>query len=251
MSEQEAYSPKAFWFSKINDYRTCPAYYKAKHVDGISFEEKSLDSEFGTALHLGLNDILNGGTGTEIFDMYWNSVDPGLRKFKFDHKCLAYNGGVFLERFKRLHAKHFKPFKMEERIFTQFGEHEVEGTPDYLGDYKDIPSVVDFKTSSSKYEAGKILCEEQLSSYSAMALQKLGYEAKQRVYMVFVKDFKEPSIQVLKSELTSAVRSSTIGNVVATIDEIKSRKEFTKNTLSCVRGSLVCPNFQRCWGGAK
>lgn len=244
----EAYNSKAYWFSKINDSRTCLAYYKAKHIDGVVQESKSLDSEFGTALHLGINEILQGGDGEEIFKLYWDSVEgQDLKRFKFDWRCLKFNGEVFLSRFKRLHAKHFVPHKMEERIFTKYGPHLVEGTPDYLGDYKGIPSIVDFKTASSKYDASKIECEEQLSLYADMAVKELGYEPKQRVYMVFVKDFKEPSIQILKSELTSVVRSSTIDNVVSTIEDLNGRKEFPKNPLSCVRGTRVCPNFERCW----
>jgi hypothetical protein len=249
MSEQQAYNPKAYWFSKIQDYDHCPAYFKAKHIENsLPEQEKGLDLEFGTALHLGLNETLQGGDGESLFNMYWDSVNPELRKFKFDHKCLRYNGNIFLQRFERLHAKHFKPFKMEERIFTQFGPHLIEGTPDALSEYKGVPTVVDFKTSSSKYDPKKILCEGQLSLYAALAEQTGIYSPKQKTYIVFVKDFKEPSIQTLSAPLTKEGIEATKENVVNTIEEIESRKVFRKNTSNCIRGPLVCPNFQACHG---
>jgi len=247
MSDKTPYNPEAFWFSKLNDYRTCPKLYEAKHIHGIVPEEKGLDSEFGSALHYGIAECLSGRDGVEGFQMYWSTVDKRLRKFKFGPDALEKMGPIFIERFARLHAKHFKPFRIEERIYTKFDQHLVEGTPDFLGEYKGVPSIVDFKTSSAKYAKEKIECEEQLSAYGEMSARELGYTPEQRVYVVFVKDFNDPSIQILKSELTYVVRSSTLENMKATIEEIKARKQYPMNTLSCVRGSIVCPNFANCW----
>lgn len=245
----EAYNPKAFWYSKINDYRTCPTLYKVKHIDGVKLDSRSLDMEFGTAIHLAVNDILLGNEGVELFDLYWDSIkNEDLPKSRFDWKCLQYNAHKLLPRFARLHAKHFLPHAMEERIFTEFKGHLVEGTPDFLGDYKNIPSIVDFKTAGARYDEKKIIAEDQLSSYAAMAIKKLGYTPKQRVYVVFIKHYTDPSIQILKSPLTDDAILCITNNMTDTIEEIKSRTVFTRNVSNCVRGNMICPNFAGCWG---
>jgi len=237
-----------FWYSKLNTYRTCPTLFKAQYVDKTLPMEMGLDTEFGTAVHLGINDMLEGGDGITVFRVYWEGVNPDLKKFKFDKKCLGFNGEVFLERFERLHLKHFKPHMMEERLYDRV--NKLEGTPDFLGDYKGIKSVVDFKTSSSRYDKRKIVAEEQLSFYGHLA-SLTGYVPTQKVYVVFIKDFKMPSIQILKQELTQDAMNDTIQNVGNEVVNIQSLNNYTKNPQSCVRGPIICPNFQNCWGNIK
>lgn len=245
------YKDGSYWFSALRTYLECPELYKATHIDKVVPTEASLDMEFGSAMHLGLEKLLKGEDGKLYFDTYWKSIEgQDLKRYRFDWKCLEYNGHVFLDRFARLHQKHFAPKFMEERIFTELKGKKLEGTPDMLGNYRGVPSVVDFKTASTKYEKEMIVCEEQLSFYAALAIKALEYRPEQKVYVVFNKSYKKPSISVLKKELTEYNINSTMDNMMAVIEQIEAKK-FYRNTHNCVKGSSVCPNFNRCFGDKK
>src|SRR5690606_27931423 len=143
-----------------------------------------------------------GEDGEETFSLYWNSYqDADLRYTRFKFDDLNDIGLKLIARFARLHAKHFTPFKMEERLFGKIGEFDIEGTPDFLGDFKGVPSIVDFKTSSKKYHKSRIISDEQMMLYAALSNQCLQYLPKQRIYYVFVKD-TTPSIQTLVEDIS-------------------------------------------------
>ena len=239
----------SYWPSAIKDYQTCPRLYQDKHIKGIVPYESGLDAEFGTALHMGIEHMLKGEDGKMYFDTYWQSVkDKPLKKFKFDWRCLEFNGHVFLKKFADRYLPDIKPVFQEERIFATMNGRKLEGTPDVMGEYKGIPSVMDFKTSSVRYSDDMIECEEQMSFYAKLAIANGIYAPQQKVFFNFVKDFKEPSIRTpLIKQLTSEDLSATLDNVMSVIDQIESGK-FHKNTQSCVRGPIKCSNFQNCWG---
>lgn len=246
----EAYQKGAFWHSKISDARKCLRYYKLKHIDGLKVEEeKSADLEFGSAMHLGLNGILTGDGGADLFTIYWDSVkDTGLAYGRCDWAQLKEIGEVLLARFERLHAKHFEMFKAEERIFAKIGDFAFEGTPDFLGKYKGVPSVVDFKTAGYRYDKLKIISDEQMRFYAYLAKKHYDYHPQQLVYAVFIKDPKAPSIQVVTSELTDSILCTTIENVTDTCEDLVERRKFPMNTSNCIMGTRVCPYFQSCFG---
>jgi hypothetical protein len=244
---REPYAPGAFWFSKLSDARQCLRLYKYKHIDGLAGDEANGDLAFGSAMHLGINDVLKGGDGLRIFAIYWESV-KGLQFGRFSHEELKSMGEVFLVRFKRLHAKHYEPFQMEERVYGKMGPHEFEGTPDFLGKYKGRKAVVDFKTAGYKYDKRKILCDEQMPGYAALAEKELGFKPEIAVYCVFVKDRTAPSIQVLEIELTEQRQYDILSNIIETCEDLEGRKVFPMNTSNCIRGSIVCPFFEKCHG---
>jgi len=245
----EAYAPGAFWFSKLSDFQHCPKYYELKHVQKIDMpKEMSADLEFGSAMHAGLEELLRGGDGEKLFRMYWNSSNhPDMNYTRCDHPTLMNVGEVLLARFKRLHMKNFEPFKLEERIHANLDGIAFEGTPDCLGSYKGIPSVIDFKTASYRYDKRKIVCDAQMPGYAKLAELAYKYAAKQLVYVVLIKDPKAPSIQIVTHQLTDSALSSTIQNVVDTCRDIQDRKVFPMNTKSCLIGTRVCPMFAKCF----
>lgn len=244
----KAYGDDSFWFSKLSAHRTCPRLYQLQHIDKIKVESRSLDTEFGTALHLALEALLRGEDGVMVFNTYWEYVDPNLLRFKYDKKSLGNMGPIFIERFARLHLKHLKVFNSEERLFITEEGHKLEGTPDLIGWYKGTPSVMDFKTSSSKYMKEKIISDDQMPSYAHYAAVEKGFNVEQAVYFVFVKDFKTPSIQILTHQLTTVDIQASISNMVAEIEEIKAKKVFTQNRSSCVRGPIKCSMWDQCHG---
>lgn len=238
----------SFWQSKLKDAGTCLQLYKLKHIDKVPLAGRSLDAECGTALHLGVAGILLNQDGVDLALDYWDKLDTaGMQQFRYDKKALTFCLKEWLRKFKKSYAADFEPFKIEERIYTQVGGHDTEGTPDFLGYYQGVPTVADWKTASSRYDARKIYAEEQMVSYAAYAEQEMFFKAKQTLYLAFVKDFTSPSIQKpLIRQLTDVVLSSTMQNMVEQIEDLKSRKVFFKNKESCVRGSIICPAFKLC-----
>lgn len=241
---------KSYWHSKLQDFRLCPTYYKNKHVNGDTTVVKSMDLEYGSAIHLALNDILIGGNGLDIFEIYWASVSSDLPKSRLGKEELHEVGLEHLRKFKKMHQHHFKPVFMEERLFMKLPAYELEGTPDFVGQYKDILSIVDFKTAGYRYDKNKIICEEQLSLYSSLVIHNLKITPIQKVYVVFIKDPKAPSIQIIKKELTSNDIASTLENINRVIHNINQcdKTGYYKDTSNCIRGKLVCPYLNKCFG---
>ena len=243
----DPYRPGSWWPSRLNDYRHCLQFGKLKHEDKVIPQSENIDTAFGTGVHLGLNEILIGGDGEELFKLFWDTCKHLPREFKFGWEALGEMGPVFLARFKRLHAKHFRPVHMEERLFGSLGPYAVEGTPDYLGYFKDEPAVVDFKTSSRPYAKEIIHSHDQTVFYAHLAKQQINFHPKRKVLYVFVKDATAPRIQVLEKCLTETEICETLENVKAEIADYSTRKTHPKNYTSCVSGPLVCPGFKICF----
>lgn len=243
----EHYQDDSFWGSKITDYRKCGRLYELKHVQKLPEPgARSADIEFGSAFHLALNDVLEGGGGISQFNIYWDSIkDKGLAYNRLDWEKLKDIGERLIERFKDRHVKHFKPHKMEERVSAVIDGITLEGTPDFIGWYKGVPSVVDFKTSGSEYDKRRAISDEQMVLYAELAKRVYDFIPTQVVYVVFIKG--EMRIQTIISPLTEKVQSSTIHNIVETCEDIKSRKFFQRNPQNCIRGSLVCPFWDQCF----
>jgi hypothetical protein len=217
-----------FRYSALDTAYQCLKKYENIYILGLKQEGHSRDIEFGTALHLGLKDIMEGGEGSLSFSMYWDSVaDKQFSKSRFDHAELRKLGLTFLERFNKLHAKKFKVFKLEEAMETTLEGFTLQGTADVIGDYEGIPSIIDFKTSAKEYPKEKIIKNPQMYIYAYMAKKLWKYEAKQLVYTVFIKT--EGRIQTVKTELTKDKLDDMINNELIMIRDLASRKEFPRN----------------------
>lgn len=247
---KKPYSPNAFWFSKIKVFRACPYMYKLQFIDGVQLERRSLDTEFGTAVNLGLDAILRGeGDGTEPFDMYWETTDRNLTRFRYNWEAFAQMGPAFLRKFREREAKHYEPTLIGERLYGKIGKHAFEGEPDFYGKYKGKLTVIDFKTSGKNYPSAKIVSDEQMVGYAAL-LEQNGHKApEQTMFQVFVKDFNAPKLQKpLISELTSQKKYDILLNIEHTCDDIASRKVFPKNPDAYFMGEFVSPYHELAFG---
>jgi hypothetical protein len=247
---KQAYSPDAFWFSKIKVYRACPYLYKLQFIDGIKLERRSLDTEFGTALNLGLDAILRGeGDGLDVFNMFWEATDRDLQRFRFDWEALAKMGPSMLSKFREREAKHYEPIIIGERMYGKIGAHKFEGEPDFYGKYKGKLTVIDFKTSAKNYPYEKVISDEQMVGYAALLEQNGHAPAEQTMYQVFKKDFNAPSLQkAIICPLTADRKYEILLNIEQTCDEIASRKVFTKNPDAYFMGDIVNPYHELTFG---
>lgn len=253
--------PVGYSYSMLSAYMACAYKYKCLYVDKLDFgQPASGDMSFGTAVHLGLNDCLSGGNGTDLFLAYWDTEkEKELRYGAFDWAKLRELGITFIERFIRLHASKLKPVSMEQRLRGTFANGvAAEGTPDFVGDYDGVPSVLDFKTSFREYDHSKLLSNPQLYLYAELARQVLGYEAKQVVYKVFIK--KDQRIQTLVEPI-DPVRMSRMLDMLGTYAKeaellaegaragvVLTEADYPRNHNACINGSFLCDSYEHCWG---
>lgn len=224
--------------------------YYRQYVLNEREDVKSIDLEFGTALHLAIKTYFDGGDPVGAYNMYWNSLDfskfPEARFSPQDLSVLALN--KFMPNFIKLHAKKFTDFKQEETLEMDIlfddthdtGSHRLQGTYDMLCDYEGVPTLVDWKTSAREYPKSKIEKNPQLYIYAALCKEAYGILPKQIMYKVFIKS--EGRIQTLKLELTEEKLALQMKNVSAIIDNIiymTSNKQFYSNYNCYCKGCLA------------
>jgi len=236
-----------FNYSALSTAQDCLQKYKYRYIDGIKEPgPESIDLHFGTAMHMGIEAILNGDLDyQDTFNLYWDSIrEQPLSTGAFSWEALKEQSEVFLSRFVRLHAKKFGKGDLEITL----DNGELFGTPDFIGEYEGVLSVVDFKTSRSAYIKEKISLNEQMKIYAYLYHKKTLAMPVQLVYTVFVK-FPEPRIQVLKHQITAQDIEEAMLNVRKQIELIKvvdEKKAYTKNTNNCMKGSWKCPYYSMC-----
>jgi hypothetical protein len=239
---------RSYSYSQIQAAYKCLRYFKLLYVDRLKAPvAHKADLSFGTAIHAGVQAYLEGENGVDVFTAYWDSEkDKGLAYGRQDHASLRENGIVLLSRFERLHLKHFKPYKLEERIYVTEAGVALEGTPDFIGWYKDVPVIVDWKTAGYRYMPEKLTCNEQMPLYDFMAEKAYGWKAEAHLYGVFIKG-REPSIQMLQQKSDAAARAATLENVLAVCRELDSRSHWHQNRGGCLMGQYKCDMFGVCF----
>lgn len=237
----------------------CNRLYKYLYVDKLKGDEGPNDAlVFGSAIHFALEEYFSEGINpVEAFRTYWDSEAPKIEFGRYGRTQLEDNAKVLLERFVKSHAKKISVYNQELRLFGTLHPNEgstslpirVEGTPDLLGDFEGVPSVVDFKTAAYRYDKTKIQINEQMMLYAHLAKQN-GYVAKQVVYIVFIKG-NTPSIQTLTREIKDDEMDKVLENIriqCEHLDRAQLENKFSYNSQSCQVGSRKCDFFERCWG---
>jgi hypothetical protein len=242
-------------YSAVQNYYKCPQYFKYKNIDNLDDNsDKSADLAFGTALHMGLQDLYEGGTGIDCFNVYWNSLEnSGLTYGRVGHRELENLGNVFIERFERLHKKKFEPMYIEQRVEVPKDGFIMAGTADLIAKYEGKVSVIDYKTAGYAYDKYKIIHNEQMYNYAYLVEKNYGIKVEQVVYVVFVKNPREPRIQIISKSLNDEKLNymlSNMDNVCKRILKDKENNDFTRNPSSCVIGKNVCPFFNLCFKDA-
>lgn len=237
-------------YSGLDTAHKCLRKYQLQYIERIPQPGvEGLDLAFGTGIHLGVQTCLEGGDPVAIFNTFWDSYrNKELVKSRMSYDELADLGPVFLSRFERLHAKYFSHVTLEQTIKGTLGGHAFEGTPDVVGLYNGIPSIVDFKTSNYAYPKERILVNEQMPIYAHLANQSMGYEVKQLVYFVFVKSTGTIQRPIVVP-LTKKLLDSAIRNAIIMSDDLKTRKVYPMNPNSCMMGTFKCPYFDTCHKG--
>lgn len=241
----------SYSYSTITDFLKCQKYFELRNILKVAPENPDLLAlRFGSALHLGIQDLFEGGDGVGVFSIFWkNETYHTFPKLSWnDHQAL---GEIFLSKFERLHKKNFEPVMFEERLTITLGnlpQVTVAGTPDWIGMYKGVPSIVDWKTAAWPYDQLKLTVSDQLHLYAHMVKEKGIMDAKQIAYVAFIKNVRDPRIQIITKEITQEGIDSAVSNLYNICKEIENKKEFTRNHNNCLAYNRPCDYFERCHG---
>lgn len=245
-------SSRSYNYSSLVSAYQCQQLYKYLYLDKIKPEvEQSGDMAFGSAIHFALEQHLRDGDDiVNSFEVYWNGeVKNNLKYGRYKHEELREMGIVLLERFKRLHAKKIKPIQLETRLYGELKGESVEGTPDCIGEFEGIKSIIDFKTSGVRYHKDKAQISEQMTLYNHLYNPD---EILQYVYIVFIKG-QTPSIQIVKYTPCLTEFTKMLENIETQINQLEILQGannpvlYSRNTSQCIRGEIMCPFFDKCW----
>jgi RecB family exonuclease len=240
----------SFSYSQLSAALTCQQLYKYLYVDKLKIEEpESYALHFGTAIHSAINALLEGTDGNAAFTAYWDSVaNMAFQPGRYNHASLRDMGHIFIDRFAKLHLKHYEFIKGEERLYAETpGGIHIEGTADLLFRYKGKLTLVDFKTSSTRYQEGRAESSMQLALYAYLMQINLGIVIEQLAYVVFIKT-KEPSIQMQLIDLDQGRLKEMILNIEKIAAPLVDLQNPTKNMNNCFSYGRRCTYWEKCHG---
>lgn len=245
-------SSRSYNYSSLVSAYSCQQLYKYQYIDKVKPLDSTLsgDMAFGSAIHFALENYYQDGDDlVNSFNIYWEAEKSKPLKFgRYNHEALSDMGTVLLERFKRLHVDKIKPIKIETRLYGTLNGNNIEGTPDIIGEFEGKPSVIDFKTSGSRYHKDKARLSEQMALYNYLSDST---DIKQFVYIVFIKG-SAPTIQIVKHQPTEKELYTLMANIHNQIKELEAKTKvdlptYSRNTSNCIKGEIICPYFKNCW----
>lgn len=234
-------------YSHYSALRKCGRYYKLSVVDKIP-QEPNVNFEFGTAMHSGLYSELSGEDSDDAFIKAWQkSKWLDIKYQRHDWDTLGAMGLKFLSTFRKKYALNMKLIVAEKRLYAKLGEIEFEGTPDALVEWDSKNVLIDYKTSAYNYLFEKTPTSLQLYLYSFL-LEQNGYKVDAICYFVFNKGATTVQTPVI-FDIDKDIRNEMLHDMGVYLE--KNLGDYSKNPLSCVSGSFVCPYINECYKATK
>lgn len=237
-----------FRYSMLNSAHFCLTKAKIQYLDKIP--EPGLKSPyliFGTAVHLGIENYLQGEDGLGIFSLFWE----GLNKDEYDWKMgrdgydsLKAIGEELLRKWEKSHLKHYEVMHTELPVKGIINGFTVTGTVDFVGKYKGVLSIGDWKTSQGPYDKRKSLVDSQMWIYAELLRQQYDIQVEQLVYAPFVK-YNAVVQTPIVTQWTARKSKAMLDNATMVMRDLSTRTEWPKNEQNCLR----CNYFPVCYEG--
>lgn len=227
-----------FRYSMLNTAHFCLTKAKLQYLDKIP--EPGLRGAyfaFGTGLHLGLENFVQGEDGAEIFRLFWKNLKVGEYDWKFSRDSYDTLGSIadeLLRKFEKGHLKHYDALHTELPLRGTINGFTVTGTADFVGLYKGVLSIVDWKTSQSQYDKRKGQVDAQMWIYAELLKQQYGLEVKQLVYSPFVK-YGSVVQTPIAIPYTTIKAKSMLDNATLVMRDLNGRVEWPRNEQNCLR----------------
>lgn len=208
-------------------------------------EPESGDMKFGSALHCGLNSILQNEDGDAVFELHWGTEESKPHEYsRFKWPELRELGLNFLSKFRRLHAKKYVVTQTETRLYGEYKGIKLEGTPDFIGTYNGVNSLRDFKTSAYNYSSDRPVTALQLYLYAYLA-RGTGFVPETLGYDVFNKG--TGSIQTLTWDFKEEDMYKALDHFVGYLRAVDTTSK-ARNYGACIIGKSRCSQWARCHG---
>ncbi len=180
--------PPPLSHSRINRYETCPESYRLYYVERIRVKTPSASLVFGSFVHQALAALfIQDANPSELFTELWNQVEYAEIQYNCREtwESLLERGKALLDQFVAEELPKIGDIHAVEQPFELAVSHldvPLIGVVDLVADVNGEPTVVDFKTSGSRYDDHEIALSDQLTAY-ALAQPA----ARQSAYCVLVK----------------------------------------------------------------
>jgi hypothetical protein len=242
-----------FSYSQVAQYLRCPRSYRHRYLDGWQERESRAAMVFGRCFEKALAaSFLGQDCGAVLFDE-WNLAR---------YSGLAFKHGENWDRMFRQGVRLLEVFARDNRIHIPEPEHNLQvkfqrDLPDgnqfvaYLdavGELDGIRSVIDWKTTSSRYveePEGLLSLDPQLLCYSWLT------GMSEVAFVVFVrKSLSE--VQYLRTSITEDQRKEFGKLVASTIDQIQAAQFPSHSGIRFPQnGCVSCPHLGLCLGDQK
>ena len=180
--------------SRVNRYLLCPEQYRLYYVERLRPKVPSGSLVFGQVIHLSLAGHFKDTTDPlKTFGDYWTAIKGVPLDFSKQETWEKLNdsGRQLLEKFMAEERQKLGAVAAVEQPFTLAltgMEYPLVGVIDLLVEVHGTPTVVDFKTSGSRYGVHEADMSDQLTAYRLAKPQ-----VEQLALCVLVKT-KEPQI---------------------------------------------------------
>lgn len=214
--------------SRVSKYLTCPEQYRLYYVENLRPKVPSASLEFGQAVHSALaSAFLENHHAVSEFIKRWDAVKgTGLRyAYRESWGRLRERGIALLEEFVQNHFGRLTNVQACESDFElKISNLDVPfvGVIDLVAELDGELTVIDFKTSGSKYQGFEAALSDQLSGYLLAEPQ-----AKQVALCVLVKT-AEPKIEWFVTKRSGADLTSYLQKVSLVGHQIAGRQFYKR-----------------------
>ncbi|MFN4131719.1 MAG: RecB family exonuclease [Caldimicrobium sp.] len=220
-------------YSIVRDFLVCPEKGRLSHIERLKKPGVKGVLLFGTGIHFGIESFYKEGVVPwEAFSVFWNEAVSEIKRtgeeliIDEDEGVLENAGKVILKRWLEHEETPKDCWEIEKSL-----KIEIEGIPfyatvDYIGEEGKV--LLDWKTSSFRYNGAKGDFDLQLTAYSYMMSEVLGFVPEKVGFGVFVKK-KDPEVQYVWGRKRTKDDFENFKRIVKKVYLDVMRGEFFKN----------------------
>jgi len=235
-------------YTQISQYLRCPRSYRYRYLDGWREKETRAAMVFGRCFEKALGAYFCREDSAAALFKEWGEYRDAPFVFRKGETWdrLLHEGVHLLETFardNRIQIGNPKKNLQVKMLRTLPGGNEFVSYLDALGEVDDRHSVIDWKTTTSRYSTepeGLLSLDPQLICYSWIT------GISEVAFVVFVRKHA-PEIQYLKASISEEQRQEFGRLVETTIDRIEAGHFVSHSGIRFPQnGCLTCPHLGLC-----
>ena len=219
-------------YSIIKDFLTCPEKGRLSHIEKLKKPGLKAVLLWGTGIHFGIEGFYKSGVNpSDTFEVFW--IDACLNSKEEIEYREGETGEELLKAGKATLAKWVSHEETpKEYLSVERNEKiEISGIPfyatiDFVGENGNL--LIDWKTSSCRYNPAKAHYDLQLTAYSYILANVLEKTPQKVGFGVFIKK-KEPEIEYVWGRQRTKEDFENFERIVRKVWRDIERGEFYKN----------------------